>query len=80
MPENERPETGFDASHFEQNEDELTAVEEKLISVLLESENKARVQKKQVTSEYTWLDNLNEARNKNQFETMTEHDWLQFVL
>ena len=43
MPENERPETGFDALNFEQNEDQLTEVEEKLISVLLESENKARV-------------------------------------
>ena len=80
MPQNERPETGFDASNFEQNEDQLTAVEEKLISVLLESENKARVQKKQVTSEYTWLDNLNETRKTNQFETMTEHEWLEFVL
>lgn len=32
-----------------------------------------------MTNENTWLNNLNENRKTKQFETMTEHEWLEFV-
>ena len=73
-PKNEGP--GQPPTENNQTQDDTT---EKLISVLLDSQNKNRVMRKQVTNENTWVDNLNENRKTKHFETMTEHEWLEFV-